>query len=370
MHVYFDFATQTLNQASPLIAAWAEQHHVGLFDFDSCLYAHTEKDLLASHLDWVADNYQTMAVVEMHPYFATDERYVEKTLLIQEQADKLNLPLVYCTADYRLWNNPVSDRTFFPGWYFQLRNHAMSSNYQTWPFPAHKRYNFSCCNMANLRFEKVFNYIECWRRKRSDWYLTIYDHPTAAISRINIADVGPLPPEHVDLWNTEIRHTISEYRLDLQNSENLNANSTIFEGHTNAYCNLVMEHSMEIEIVSEKSFKPFIAGQIPVYCAAPGAAQFISQLGFDLFYDFVDHDVYDLIFDNEQRSWQGIMNISTKIQTVHAEIDKLYARDFAEYFHRPDVLARLEQNKQHFYSDAIDLMTIQHLDAVVKRQAA
>jgi hypothetical protein len=370
MHIYFDFAKQTLDQVSPVIAAWTKQRHIGLFDFDSCLYAHTEKDLLANHLTWVADNYSSMAVVEMHPYFTTDERYVEKKELIQEQAAKLNLPLTYWTADYRLWNSPAPDQTFFPGWYFQLRNHAKTSNYQTYPFPMHKKYNFSCCNMANLRFEKVFNYIECFRRKRSDWYLTIYDHPNAAISKIDITDVGQLPQEHVDIWNAEIKHTVKEYQFDLQNDENLNSNSTIFEGHTNAYCNLVMEHSMEIEIVSEKSFKPFIAGQIPVYCAAPGAAQFISQLGFDLFYDFINHDTYDAIFNDQRGSWEGILNIINIIGTVHSTIDQLYQRDFVEYFHRPDVIARLEKNKQHFYSNAIDLMTIQHLDALVKRQAA
>ena len=367
MHIYFDFAKQTLNQASPAIAAWAEQNHIGLFEFDNCLYDHTAKDLLADHLQWVNDNYSTMAVVEMHPYFSTDERYVEKIELIQEHAAKLNLPLMYWTADYRLWDNPEPGWTFFPGWYFRLRNHAKATNYQNYAFPVNKKYNFSCCNMSNLRFEKVFNYIECFQRKRSDWYLTIYNNPTAAISQIDIKDVGPLPQEHVDLWNSEIKHTIQEYRYDLQNNENLNPYSTIFEGHTNAYCNLVMEHSMEIEIVSEKSFKPFIAGQIPVYCAAPGAVQFISQMGFDLFYDFIDHNIYDAVLNDQRRSWQGIMNIVDIIKTVHLTIDQLYQRNFVEYFHRPDVLARLEQNKQHFYSDAIDLMTIQHLERLIKR---
>lgn len=367
MHIYFDFAKQTLNQASPLIAAWAEQNHIGLFDFDCCMFADNAEEITSQHMKWVTDNYSSMAVVEMHPYMNNYDRYVEKIEMIQGIATQLNLPLTYWTTRYQYWNESVPDKTFFPGWYFVLRNHAKTRMYDTYKFPDDRNYNFSCCNMANLRKEKIYNYIECFRRRRFDWYLTIYDHPHAAISKKNIAELCSLPQEHIDIWNSSIKHAIPEYRYDLENEEILCAHSTIFPGHTDAYCNLVMEHTMEFECLSEKSFKPFIAKQIPVYVASLGAAQAISMLGFDIFYDFIDHNKYDFVTSGFVKNQGNYDNFTHRIVAVHQTIDELYKTDFRSFITRPDVVARKLKNKQHFYSDAIDHMTIQHLERLIKR---
>jgi hypothetical protein len=218
--------------------------------------------------------------------------------------------------------------------------------------------------MNNYRSEKIYNYIECARRQRNDWYLTLYNHPGARISDKDIKDVGAITLEQQDFWNANIKDTIPEYKFDLLNSENLNPHSTIFLGHTGAYCNLVMEHTMEVECLSEKSFKPFIAEQIPVYAASRGAAQAMSMLGFDLFYDFVDHNQYDSVHLNNRRE---AINYTMRLDALHAAIDKVYQTDFQSFIHRPDVIERKKKNKEHFYSDAIDHMTVQHLDLLIKR---
>jgi hypothetical protein len=221
--------------------------------------------------------------------------------------------------------------------------------------------------MSNLRKEKIYNYIECFRRRRSDWYLTIYDHPHAAISKKDIAEVCSLPQEHIDIWNSCIKNIIPEYKHDLLNDENLNPHSTIFLGHTDAYCNLVMEHTMEVECLSEKSFKPFIAEQIPVYVASVGAALAVSTLGFDMFYDFVDHHQYDFVTSDFVENQGNYGSFTHRIAAVHQTIDALYKTDFRSFITRPDVIERKLQNKEHFYSDAIDHMTIRHLDRLIKR---
>jgi hypothetical protein len=364
MYEPFKFSNY-FNQWSPIITQWANTNNVFLFDFDESMYAPNTEQIVEECVEEVAGQYKILAAVESHPFFDTDERYVARIDLITKLAAKYNLQLIFFSADYRLWNEDnKSNRTFIPVWYLRQRYYSKSNHYQSYQFPTNRKYTFSCCNMSNLRFEKVYNYITCYLRDRNDWYLTIYDHPNAAISTVDIRDIGALPEDYIEAWNTKIRNNVPEYKYDLLNSEDLNAHSTIFAGHTDAYCNLVMEHSMEIEIISEKSFKPFIAEQIPVYCAQNGAVQFIEQLGFDTFKDLINHSSYDNIEITKHRSFD---NSIARIQAVHKEIDRLYRTNFFERIHQPDIVQRKLKNKEHFYSNTIDQQCLPYLDKLVKR---
>jgi hypothetical protein len=72
---------------------------------------------------------------------------------------------------------------------------------------------------------------------------------------------------------------------------------------THAFVNLVHETSFEYEVsprtwnvpfITEKSTKPFIWGQVPIYNTMRGSLSAIRELGFDLFDDIIDHS-----YDNE-----------------------------------------------------------------------
>jgi hypothetical protein len=219
--------------------------------------------------------------------------------------------------------------------------------------------------MSNYRSEKIYNYIECFRRNRSDWIISIYDHPHAEISKIDIHNVGKIKPDQIAIWSEKIKHTIKMYEYDLYRTEPTSAMRTLFAGHVDSYCNLVMEHSMEIEILSEKSFKPFVAQQIPVYLAHAGACEMLTKLGFDLFYDFVDHTKYDNIgseFENRfPESWPS------RIDQVHKLLDDLYTTNFTDFISAPTTTVRLQKNHDHFYSDSIDQMCLDRFKQLLNK---
>ena len=349
---------------SPLLYQWSIDNSVFLFDFDECMFAQNAEELIVNTLIEAAHDYSVIAICESHPFFLSEELYIARSELINHTASKLKVPLIFLTADYRLLDNTITNRAFFPGWYFRQRYWAIKHNYCEYPWPIARKYNFSCCNMANYRTEKIYNYIECFKRYRTDWYITMYNHDHARITEKSINDIGGLTEEQMQLWNTEIKQTVPMYQYDLLNGEHQNPHSAIFLGHTEAYCNLVMEHSMEIEILSEKSFKPFLANQIPVYCASIGAAAALTKLGFDLFYDFVDHNKYDNVSINNHRD---PANFTERILAVHGLIDDLYKTDFTKFFHNPDVQTRLSKNKEHFYSNDIDYMCIKQLNGILNK---
>jgi hypothetical protein len=89
---------------------------------------------------------------------------------------------------------------------------------------------------------------------------------------------------------------------------------------THAFVNLVHETSFEHDInprtwnvpfITEKSTKPFIWGQVPIYNMMAGSIKYIRELGFDLFDDIIDHS-----YDNE-------LDPMTRIKLVIDQLEKI-----------------------------------------------
>jgi hypothetical protein len=74
------------------------------------------------------------------------------------------------------------------------------------------------------------------------------------------------------------------------------------ERFTSAFVNYVQETSFDREIsptswnlpiISEKTAKPFVWGQVPIILCVADNIKYIRSLGFDLFDDVIDHEYYD-----------------------------------------------------------------------------
>jgi hypothetical protein len=99
--------------------------------------------------------------------------------------------------------------------------------------------------------------------------------------------------------------------------------------------------------------------------AHAGCCAFLTKLGFDLFYDFVDHNAYDNIglgFTNRfPEPWVE------RVDQVHELIDNLYTTNFVDFINDPNTKLRLENNCEHFYSDSIDKMCIERFDQLLNK---
>jgi len=109
--------------------------------------------------------------------------------------------------------------------------------------------------------------------------------------------------------------------------------------YQHTYINLVTE-TMTREstpMLSEKTFKPIIAGQLFVLISSPNAIQFLREIGIDTFDDIIDHS-YDKIVDTRQRVLAAI-----------AEVDRLVTLDLEMVFDQ--IKPRLERNSIYFKSE-------------------
>lgn len=361
-------------QLSPLINEWAVKNKVFLFDFDNWYF---RPDITTGFLhDYVCEIVKThdyVLVCEQHPFSPGDEKYI----LRHQQIVEVIMPVIktmFATSDWNNWNkNRVSNYTFLPTWYFEQRNFSKNHNYNKVTFSNDRPYIFSCVNKANLRPEKLYNYIKCYQKSTSDWFLTAYLVPDLPDQVLGCSN------EQNKLWQEEIHPKLKEFDQDLENFIGQNttaaqdevttvAFSMLFPGYTQAHVNLAIEHSMEFPIMSEKTFKPFAAGQLPIFLGYPGIAGAARTLGFDIFDDIIPHDSYDNVTFNENTDqvWQFWSN---RVDAVHRLIDNLNLTEFKKQIVSSKIIDRRNKNKLHFYRTAVDSLCIhwlEHLLTVVK----
>lgn len=78
------------------------------------------------------------------------------------------------------------------------------------------------------------------------------------------------------------------------------------DSFNNSYVNIVTESIFErkFNVIhhSEKSFRPFYYYQFPIYLASPEHVRFLEEeYGFDMFRDIINHDSYDLEWNDKLR---------------------------------------------------------------------
>jgi len=126
-------------------------------------------------------------------------------------------------------------------------------------------------------------------------------------------------------------------------------NFTFHPAYTNTYINFVTETSVNPNelFISEKSFKPLLAGQFGIWLGTPGLVSYLRSIGFDVFDDYIDHK-----YDNEP-DWH------VRLDMIHRQIEQLLDLDFEKIFIATS--SRRLYNQQHFYSDALYQSLTNHL---------
>jgi hypothetical protein len=90
-------------------------------------------------------------------------------------------------------------------------------------------------------------------------------------------------------------------------------------------------------MLSEKTFKPIVAGQLFILVAAAGAVQFLRDIGIDTFDDIIDHS-YDTLVDNRLR-----------LLAVIAQVDRLMTLDIESIYNQ--LKPRLQRNSEYIRSE-------------------
>jgi len=272
------------------------------------------------------DTHDIVLLCEFHSYPVIPEQLASNTFIF--------------TFDYQLLTKPKNKIFYYCIYLFMWVNNQ--EDFQE----ISTTYLFSCANrnFNNYRPGKIYNYVKLQDKsyfnqilytkfKLSEPFdMTVFDNNDQEL----MACAQKVEQEYNtwaladDLVSSLWTFDLDVYRLSL--------------------FHIVAETSVELSIVSEKTYKVFNAGQIPILCGPTGAIQHLRNLGFDVFDDIINHD-YDTIDD-----WK------TRINHMHLALDSVAAMNHEKI--KLETLQRRIYNKQRLRS--LDLQKL-ILDPIINQ---
>lgn len=250
------------------------------------------------------------------------QQYLENT--------NIDRPFTIFSGLYQYHGQPTTDIRFLPFWAVWMSDPCtgiLDRQYHKFS-NSPKKYKFSCLNGTAKEHRKLLYVL----LNQKDYFNDI------------VFTFGHRPPTTV--FPNEMILTIEEqeiYQALPQAVEFLVSDATVgidltldHPAYQESYVNLVTETTVVTPMLSEKTFKPIIAGQLFVLVAAPGAVQFLRDIGIDTFDDIIDHS-YDLITDTR-----------TRINKVLEQVDQLIEKDLSTIY--SSIKNRLEQNSIYMRS--------------------
>ena len=191
-----------------------------------------------------------------------------------------------------------------------------------------KKYKVSCLNGTAWPHRKL-TYVYLKQKSYYDELvfsfhnrLTYHGHPTALVLTQKENEQFNLLPQFVTF-----KDDISFLDISINHP-----------AYQETYVNLVTETVVDnSSFLSEKTFKPIVAGQLFVLIAGPGAIQFLRDIGIDTFDDIIDN------------SYDNIVDIRERITAALTQIDHLMTLDLEQLYIQ--IKPRLLHNSEYIRSD-------------------
>lgn len=228
--------------------------------------------------------------------------------------------------------NKLTNSTFFPFWavWASLAYAPAIDNLNYNFFNNDKKYKVSCLNGTPWNHRKL-TYLQL---SKKDYFKdTVFTFNQR--SDYKVLEHEELLTDHEISEFNKLPQTISFVPDDVTAGIDLSLNHLAYQ---DTLINLVTETTVNSKtpFLSEKTFKPIIAGQLFVLIASPGAIEFLRSIGIDTFDDIIDHS-YDKVTDLRERITLALSQIDCLVQLDQTE---LYS----------NVFTRLLKNSEYFRS--------------------
>jgi len=222
------------------------------------------------------------------------------------------------------------------------------------------KYGFSCLNNSNNMHRTILGYRLYENNLLSDiiFSQSILDNGHAIIRASQDAKI-------LNLQNFEEYRDLLPIRSQMENIPEgqkfrgyHNRAVPTHPAYTQAYCNIVTESECEeypysrninLPVVTEKSYKPLRAGQIPIMLAARGHIAYFKSLGFEMMEDLMPEG-YDQ------------MNVLQKITSIVAIVSK--GTEFIEDFYFGH-LREIRHNYKLVNSNKVEQLILQNIKDIL-----
>jgi len=304
-------------------------------------------------LDQITDHIDTVLLTngDVWRYFDTTEKIFNHPNLKNKNIFLQTLGYTNTKVNARCWE--IS----YPLWYWKMEK-SMDTFVAK---PSNLKHGFSCLNNSNNMHRTLLGY---WLYKNNLLDDIIFSQ--------NIVDVGYVIArvsqdaeilnlknfeEYRDLLPIRAQMEIIPVGQEIREVHNLFGTPT-HPAYTEAYCNIVTESECEeypynrninLPVITEKSYKPFMAGQVPIMLAARGHINYLKELGFEMMQDLLSME-YDQ------------MPVLQKIENIIATMAK--GKDFIEDFYF-NHLREIKHNYELINSNKVDDLVLQNIKDIL-----
>lgn len=177
-------------------------------------------------------------------------------------------------------------------------------------------------NLRNLEYKNEYN------RKYFFSFLngTLYDRPHR-YKMLKIILNNQHKFKNALISNLD-KNTDLPYMCTVNNDNNENIFSSTESEVRQSYINLISESICysynNAFFVTEKSIKPFVLQQIPIFLGPTNIVSYFRNYGFDLFDDLIDH------------SYDSVQDLDLRVSLIYQELTKLNDFDFFTFFKEND----------------------------------
>lgn len=250
---------------------------------------------------------------------------------------KLSVPCYMLTGEFIYCKNLPTNSyiKFFPFWaVWASAPHAIDGNFKNYNFSEQpKKYKLSCLNGMPWQHRK-WVYLQLAHKPYFNDMVFSYGN------RDDTVPYNDFNKFHLtDEENNKFSQLPARFKFT-ENDQHTKIDITIdHPAYLETYINLVTETTIngKFSMLSEKTFKPIVAGQLFILVAAVGAVQFLREIGIDTFDDIIDHS-YDTLLDNRLR-----------LLAVIAQVDHLMTLNLNKIY--TQIKPRLQRNSEYFRSD-------------------
>jgi hypothetical protein len=224
--------------------------------------------------------------------------------------------------------------------------------------PSGLKYGFSCLNNSNNAHRTLLGY---WLYKKKLLDDIIFSQNILndgyAITRIS-QDADILNLENFEEYKNLLPIRAQFEPVPVSEFRDIQAYAVAHPAYAEAYCNIVTESECEeypynrninLPVITEKSYKPFMTGQVPIMLAAQGHIAYLKGLAFEMM-----EDLLPMGYDQ--------MPVLQKIENIIAIVakGKEFITDF--YFNH---LREIKHNYELVNSDKVEELVIKRIKYIM-----
>jgi len=230
---------------------------------------------------------------------------------------------------------------YYPFWYYETKRQYRSRDNSTRQMVInnkvveYQKFDLGCLN-GGARPHRIANYYQLMKKSYKD-QISISFHNKKIDNNDGAwrLDDVTLLDEELNYWNS-VRNSLPLF-TPREGAWSINL-PQLFD----SYLHLVTETTVIPGVfITEKTWKPVVAGVPFLMFGNPGTMSFLKTLGVDTYDDLIDHAYYD-----NEPDWR------IRLTKVHTILDNLIEYGAEKIYQQ--LFARVQNNQNKFYNDEFD----------------